>query len=39
MMNEFVFDHVFFTGSTSVGKSVYEMAAKNLVPVTLELGW
>jgi aldehyde dehydrogenase (NAD+) len=38
MMNEFVFDHVFFTGSTSVGKSVYEMAAKNLVPVTLELG-
>lgn len=38
MMNDFVFDHVFFTGSTAVGKSVYEMAAKNLVPVTLELG-
>ena len=38
MMNNFRFDHVFYTGSTSVGKSIYEMAAKNLVPVTLELG-
>lgn len=38
MMNNFVFDHVFYTGSTSVGKVIYEMAAKNLVPVTLELG-
>lgn len=38
MMNEFVFDHVFYTGSTSIGKKIYEMAAKNLVPVTLELG-
>ena len=38
MMNNFVFDHVFYTGSTVVGKMVYEMAAKNLVPVTLELG-
>lgn len=38
MMNQFVFDHVFFTGSTSVGKSVYQLAANNLVPVTLELG-
>lgn len=32
------FDHIFFTGSTRVGKIVYEAAAKNLVPVTLELG-
>ena len=32
------FDHIFFTGSTKVGKIVYEAAAKNLVPVTLELG-
>lgn len=38
MMNSFVFDHVFFTGSTAVGKAVYQLAAKNLVPVTLELG-
>ena len=38
MMENFVFDHVFYTGSTSVGKAVYQMAAKNLVPVTLELG-
>jgi aldehyde dehydrogenase (NAD+) len=38
MMNNFVFDHVFYTGSTAVGKIIYEMAAKNLVPVTLELG-
>lgn len=32
------FDHIFFTGSTSVGKIVMEAAAKNLTPVTLELG-
>lgn len=38
LMNHFRFDHVFFTGSVPVGKSVYEMAAKQLVPVTLELG-
>ena len=38
MMNHFVFDHVLFTGSTTVGKAVYQLAAKNLVPVTLELG-
>ena len=29
---------MFFTGSEKVGKVVYEAAAKNLVPVTLELG-
>lgn len=38
MMNNFRFDHVCYTGSTQVGKSIYEMAAKQLVPVTLELG-
>lgn len=32
------FDKIFYTGSTSVGKIVYESAAKNLTPVTLELG-
>lgn len=32
------FDHIFFTGSTKVGRIVYEAAAKNLTPVTLELG-
>ncbi len=38
MMNGFIFDHVFYTGSTAVGKLIYKMAAENLVPVTLELG-
>ncbi|HEX8222970.1 MAG TPA: coniferyl aldehyde dehydrogenase [Allosphingosinicella sp.] len=32
------FDHLLFTGSTAVGRSVYQAAAANLVPVTLELG-
>lgn len=32
------FDHLVFTGSTEVGKLVMANAAKNLVPVTLELG-
>ncbi len=32
------FDKVFFTGSTSVGKIVYQAVAKHLTPVTLELG-
>src|SRR5690606_10109479 len=32
------FDKIFFTGSIAVGKIVYQAAAKNLVPVTLELG-
>ena len=35
---ELKFDKIFFTGSTKVGKIVYEAAAKNLTPVTLELG-
>lgn len=32
------FDHILFTGSTSVGRFVMAAAAKNLTPVTLELG-
>jgi aldehyde dehydrogenase (NAD+) len=38
MMNALSFDHIFYTGSIPVGKIIYEMAAKQLVPVTLELG-
>ncbi|NEO32314.1 MAG: aldehyde dehydrogenase [Symploca sp. SIO3C6] len=32
------FDYIFFTGGTRVGKIIMEAAAKNLTPVTLELG-
>jgi len=32
------FDHIFFTGGTKIGRIVMEAAAKNLTPVTLELG-
>ncbi|KAJ5249219.1 hypothetical protein N7468_000670 [Penicillium chermesinum] len=32
------FDHIFYTGSGSVGKIIYAAAAKHLTPVTLELG-
>lgn len=32
------FDHIFFTGSTEVGKVVMKAAAENLATVTLELG-
>jgi len=32
------FDHLFFTGSTSVGRMVAAAAAANLTPTTLELG-
>ncbi|NTJ41926.1 coniferyl aldehyde dehydrogenase [Agrobacterium larrymoorei] len=32
------FDHLFFTGSTQVGRLVMKAASENLVPVTLELG-
>lgn len=38
MINQFRFDHIFYTGSTNVGKSIYQLAAGQLVPVTLELG-
>jgi coniferyl-aldehyde dehydrogenase len=32
------FDHLFFTGSTAVGRKIALAAADNLTPVTLELG-
>src|SRR6185503_15102879 len=32
------FDHLLFTGSTEVGRSVMRAAAEHLTPVTLELG-
>jgi aldehyde dehydrogenase (NAD+) len=32
------FDHIFFTGGTTVGGMVMEAAARHLTPVTLELG-
>lgn len=32
------FDHIFFTGSTQVGKKMMIAAAEHLTPVTLELG-
>jgi len=37
-MQSFRFDHVFYTGSIPVGKIIYQLAAKDLIPVTLELG-
>jgi acyl-CoA reductase-like NAD-dependent aldehyde dehydrogenase len=38
MLLEEKWDHIFFTGSPSVGKIVMQAAAKNLTPVVLELG-
>ncbi len=32
------FNHIFFTGSSRVGKIVMQAAAKQMIPVTLELG-
>ncbi len=32
------FDYIFFTGSTDVGKTIMQAAAKQLIPFTLELG-
>lgn len=32
------FDYIFFTGSTKVGKLIYQQASVNLTPITLELG-
>ncbi|GLS89516.1 aldehyde dehydrogenase [Psychromonas marina] len=32
------FDHLLFTGSTTIGRHVMRSAAENLTPVTLELG-
>ncbi len=38
VFSQLKFDHLFFTGATSIGKKVMQAAAANLVPVTLELG-
>ena len=38
LLSEYRFDHIFYTGSTFVGKIIYKYAAEKLVPVTLELG-
>ncbi|MEN9697113.1 MAG: hypothetical protein RLZ56_534 [Bacteroidota bacterium] len=38
LLTENRFDHIFYTGSTQVGKIIYKYAAEQLVPVTLELG-
>jgi aldehyde dehydrogenase (NAD+) len=38
LMQSFRFDHIFYTGSTGVGRVIYQQAAKDLIPVTLELG-
>jgi coniferyl-aldehyde dehydrogenase len=37
-LSELPLDHLVFTGSTAVGRLVAQAAAKNLTPVTLELG-
>jgi coniferyl-aldehyde dehydrogenase len=36
--SKLAFDHLIFTGATSVGRHIMRAAADNLVPVTLELG-
>jgi coniferyl-aldehyde dehydrogenase len=36
--SELAFDHMIFTGATSVARHVMRAAAENLVPLTLELG-
>lgn len=36
--SELPFDHLIFTGATSIARHVMAAAAKNLVPLTLELG-
>ena len=38
LIEAFRFDHIFFTGSTPVGRKILAQAAPQLVPVTLELG-
>jgi aldehyde dehydrogenase (NAD+) len=38
LVGSYHFDHIFFTGSVSVGRKIMEMAARHLSPVTLELG-
>jgi coniferyl-aldehyde dehydrogenase len=36
--SELAWDHLLYTGSTNVGRQVMQAAARNLTPVTLELG-
>ncbi|HEU4728548.1 MAG TPA: aldehyde dehydrogenase family protein [Kofleriaceae bacterium] len=36
--SELPWDHLLYTGSTNVGRQVMQAAARNLTPVTLELG-
>ncbi len=38
LMDALTFNHIFFTGSTAVGKIIASQAAKTLTPTTLELG-
>lgn len=38
LIEKFCFDHIFFTGSASVGRKIMQMASAHLTPVTLELG-
>ena len=38
LLEQFHFGHVFFTGGTEIGKKIMGMAAKQLSPVSLELG-
>ena len=38
LMSNFVFDHIFYTGSAATGRLIYKRAAEDLIPVTLELG-
>jgi len=38
LIKDFRFDHIFFTGSVPVGRAIYQLAAEQLIPVTLELG-
>jgi aldehyde dehydrogenase (NAD+) len=38
LTSDFRFDHIFYTGSTAIGKLIYQRAAETLTPVTLELG-
>ncbi len=38
LLKNYRFDHIFFTGSIPVGKTIAALAAEQLVPLTLELG-
>lgn len=38
LIEDFRYDHIFFTGSPGVGKEIAKMAAPHLTPITLELG-